>query len=408
MIAHLLTELLFLTAMAQLGLCLYQHICGTVKRVRAWNGAAFVALLLLCSHTSAAGDGPDAALKLPWGGLLALSVLILAHVVRGLHRAYRESRETLTPASVKQALDNLNSGILFADDTGRAVLVNRSMGRLAHTLVGSYPQMAAELEDALVSPPTQVERLEGAPNLYRFPDGRVWRFQTVPLTDTELTGFSQTSAQDMTELVEANARLERDNEALRAANLKMREMIDRISDRVREEETLSLKMKIHNDIGTSLIALTEQLDRGTFTDVDAQLKKLGFAVGVFVDYDPEPPAALEEVRRQADELNIRLVIDGPIPVRRTAQGLVVAAIRECITNCARHARGSEVTVSITLRGGLYIVTITNDGTPPDGPIVEGGGLSSLRKSVERAGGEMTLTHAPRFALLLHLPEKEEE
>lgn len=408
MIAHLLTELLFLTAMAQLGLCLYQHICGTVKRVRAWNGAVFAALLLLCSHTSAAGDGPDAALTLPWVGLLALSVLILAHVVRGLHRAYRESRETLTPASVKQALDNLNSGILFADDTGRAVLVNRSMGRLAHTLVGSYPQMAAELEDALVSPPTQVERLEGAPNLYRFPDGRVWRFQTVPLTDTELTGFSQTSAQDMTELVEANARLERDNEALRAANLKMREMIDRISDRVREEETLSLKMKIHNDIGTSLIALTEQLDRGTFTDVDAQLKKLGFAVGVFVDYDPEPPAALEEVRRQADELNIRLVIDGPIPVRRTAQGLVVAAIRECITNCARHARGSEVTVSITLRGGLYIVTITNDGAPPEGPIVEGGGLSSLRKSVERAGGEMTLTHAPRFALLLHLPEKEEE
>lgn len=405
---HLLSELLFLTAMAQLGLCLYQYICGTGRRRLLWNSGGFVALLLSCSYVAASNDAPGPTATFPRALPLLLSILILGHVARGLIRAYRESRETLSPASVKQALDNLNSGILFADGTGRAILVNRAMGRLAQALTGSYPQTLGNLEEALAAPPEGVEPMAGTPGLYRFSDGRVWRFQTVPLTDPALAGFTQTSAQDMTELVEANARLERDNEALREANAKMREMIDRISDRIREEETLSLKMKIHNDIGTSLIALTEQLERDSFEDVDDHLKKLGLAVGVFAGYDPQPPAALEEARRQADRLKIQLVMDGPIPAQKAAQALVAAAIRECVTNCARHARGNEVQVSIARRRGFYRVTITNDGLPPKGPILEGGGLSTLRKRVERSGGEMSLAHTPRFALILYLPEQEEE
>ena len=55
---------------------------------------------------------------------------------------------------------------------------------------------------------------------------------------------------------------------------------------------------------------------------------------------------------------------------------------------------------------LYDITITNNGAVPSEPIKEGSGLSSLRRSIESAGGEMHTAYKPRFALLLTLPEKE--
>ena len=36
------------------------------------------------------------------------------------------------------------------------------------------------------------------------------------------------------------------------------------------------------------------------------------------------------------------------------------------------------------------------------------GLSSLRRSVESAGGEMSVSHRPAFALILNLPRREQE
>ena len=52
------------------------------------------------------------------------------------------------------------------------------------------------------------------------------------------------------------------------------------------------------------------------------------------------------------------------------------------------------------------MTITNDGERPRGEIREGGGLNNLRRSVENAGGEMSVSAYPAFALRLNLMREE--
>lgn len=406
---HLTAELLFLTALVQLAHCIYRHICRSALRRRMAESALMAALFVLCAYITAAMSSPPYRCALPWAAFALVFTVVLIHAVRGIVRTMRESRETLSPASVRQALDNLNSGILFADGEGRTILVNRTMNRLTETLTGAPPQMLSELEDALRAPreDSGVERLSGEPALYRFPDGRVWRFQTIPLAEPSLAGFTQTSAQDMTELVEVNDRLERENAELHEANAKMQRMLARIADRIREEETLNLKMRIHNEIGSSLIALSELAERGDQTDTDRQMRTLQNAIRCFSGSRSALPDAFEDVCRQAEEMKVTLTLDGYLPENETVSRLVVAAARECVTNCVRHAQGKRVRVSIRERSGIATVTITNDGVPPDGPVTEGGGLSALRRSVERAGGEMHIAHAPQFALILNLPEKEE-
>lgn len=100
--------------------------------------------------------------------------------------------------------------------------------------------------------------------------------------------------------------------------------------------------------------------------------------------------------------------EGYLPADSPVYGLVVAAAKECVTNCVKHAGGNEVYIRIAIRNDRYDITITNIGTVPTEPIKEGRGLSSLRRSIETAGGEMHTAYKPRFALFITLSGKEGE
>lgn len=402
----LLAGLLFLSAEGQLALCLYQAFCRADPVRRTSDGALLAAHLLCCAYLTAASRAPSYPAPFACLALPPTAALSLWHTVAGMRREYRRSRERLSPASIRQSLDDLNTGILFADSTGRVVLLNNTMIRLASVLTGGYPQMLHELDRGLAD---SAAPLGGAPPLYRLADGRVWRFQTIPLTAPELAGFTQTTAQDVTELADVNERLRQENGALDRTNAWLRRMYDRLADRIREQETLNLKMRIHNDIGSSLIAISELMRGGPQDDMDAQLRRLREAVSYLSTVQPVWPDTFESVRRQAAEMRVTLELDGALPQEKTAVRLIVSAARECVTNCVRHARGDTVTVRVTGRGedGCTVV-ITNNGEPPDGPVTEGSGLSTLRKSVEITGGNMYVVCEPRYALILNLPEREQE
>ncbi len=401
---RLLAEFMFLVSMLQLALCLYEAVSHSTRGRRVIDILLFIALLLVTSCVSALSVHEAQRSFFSSSVFLLASVLVAFRAILVIRQTYRANRETLSPSSIKQALDNLNAGVLFADETGRAVLANYMIGRLAGTLMGRFPQTLDELEKALAEPrrSSGVERLQASPELYRFPDGRVWHFHTAALSDDALPGFTQTTAQDVTELYEANMSLERENAALQEAIQKMRKMMDRIADRIREQESLNLKMRIHNDIGTSLITLSEMARSGINDDLGKQLETLRFAVGCFSHDRTGVPAAFEDVYRQASEMGISLQLDGYIPQNEMAEQLIASAVSVCVTNCFRHAKGKTVYVKISERRGVCTAEMTNDGEAPKGPVTEGDGLSSLRKRVEQVGGEMQISHSPRFLLILSL------
>ena len=54
-------------------------------------------------------------------------------------------KEKIGRASIKEGLDNLPSGICFADQNGTIILCNRQMHRLCHALMGMDLQHISEL-----------------------------------------------------------------------------------------------------------------------------------------------------------------------------------------------------------------------------------------------------------------------
>ena len=143
-------------------------------------------------------------------------------------------------------------------------------------------------------------------------------------------------------------------------------------------------------------------------DMDKQLAILQDAISYLTNDRPISRDTFEEAKQKAVSMKVNLILKGSVPQDTVAESLIVAAAKECVTNCVNHAKGNRVTVEITEHMDILHITITNNGEVPKGKIIEGGGLSNLRKSVEAVGGEMSISHSPVFALILNLPRKEQE
>jgi signal transduction histidine kinase len=69
---------------------------------------------------------------------------------------------------------------------------------------------------------------------------------------------------------------------------------------------------------------------------------------------------------------------------------ILAVTREALSNCARHAHATAVTISLVLQDGLITLDITDNGRGL-GTAARSSGLSSMRRRAESNGGTFQLT-----------------
>ena len=311
--------------------------------------------------------------------------------------------------AIKESFDNLPTAVCIFDSRGLVRLMNRRMLAVTAALLGSGVQTLEELQYALEHPPEGIVPLKNAPNVFRFPGGTVLRFVTERLTDADGTAYQQVTAADVTELVARQNQLAEENERLADANQRARRLLEQMPEIVREQEILTMKMRVHDDIGHNILAARQALLGGADLDEmrrSAAIWEQSVALLHRANAAEEPEDPLLYASRRAEALHVRLLLRGDIPEQKENRTLAALAIRECLTNCVRHAGATELYVCAQSDGGGCIVTITNNGAPPAGEIVEGGGLSALRRRIEDSGGSMRVSAQPRFSLTVTLPEKE--
>ena len=356
----------------------------------------FSALILFPQY----GDADTGLCGLPWISVAVLLLLATIHLSVAIPMERRRLFERITPDSIREATNALTMGICFADPAGRIILCNETMQELSYMMTGSYPQMIGELDAVLFPPNPDGER--SSSGIFFFPDGNVRQFNSGRITVSGEEGWRQITAQDITELYRVKERLESENRRLTETNRRLRAMYDRMTDDIREKESLEMKVRVHDTMGRSLITIQDIMENSD--EADKKLAELKEAVSILSDSQTPPDGDIADEMRNCEKLGVRLILNGYLPKESGLERIVIAAIRECATNCVRHAHGTYIAVDIQERHSIYSVTITNDGEKPKGKITEGSGLSSLRRSVEAAGGEMLTAHSPRFALLLNLPE----
>jgi signal transduction histidine kinase len=69
---------------------------------------------------------------------------------------------------------------------------------------------------------------------------------------------------------------------------------------------------------------------------------------------------------------------------------VVAVVRECLANAARHASADEVTVDVTVDDGDVVVTVTDDGVGVSPVVTRRSGTENLGERARRRGGDFDI------------------
>ncbi len=333
--------------------------------------------------------------------------LLLYAAVRYIRMRMR-MRYSLSRESIKEGSDNLPDGICFFDEYGTVRLINKKMLSIGMMLFGKEIQTLDELHSALACPQSAVELLDREIALYHFPNGTVHRFTESAIMDRDGKQITEVIAADVTELYAKQKELNCENIRLADANRRMKWILENMNDIVREEETLSMKIRVHDDIGHSILAakkaLMQQQDIAVIRE-NAVLWETAVDRLYRVNNMPAVQDEWQTVQIRAEELGVEIVFDGVLPEDKLVRHLLILAIRECVTNCVRHAGGNRVFVEVSDDGKKTACAITNNGRAPQRAFVEGSGLSGLRRRIERVGGIMELTGSPRFVLTVILPAR---
>ena len=238
--------------------------------------------------------------------------------------------------AVKEAFDNLPSGVCFFDKNGTVTLCNHQMYRVFFALTGMDLKSLPELQDFLNSHGNESHRDH---EFFLLEDNTAWTFAQEQITTQEGETYTQVTASDVAELYLRQKELEEEMRKLKKHAERIRRLSSDILALIREEEILNMKMRVHDDIG------------------------------------------------------IRVLIDGEFPEQTAVKELFLSVIRECMTNAVRHAGAKELYVRF-VRSGQPVF----QGCKPDG-IDEGGRAHHARRirlSGQSAGGADRKYYELRF------------
>lgn len=389
-----------------------------LKKIMRIGILFLMSFVLMCfflnDHRYQIGENnhPSFLLKIPiWIFLAGMSLLII-YLCLLVRNEILTCRKNISAWSVKETMDDVPCGVCVSDSWGRIVLSNKKMRELSRMLIGAVLQNYEDLKQVLDGNKSVqgVTRLSPENSVLYLPNGTVWMFQNYMLTEEEVAGYLQTVAFDITEIYFNSEKIRMKNEKLELLNQKLKKMYEQIDESIREQETLKMKMQVHDSFGRSLLTIRRMLEGNKEPDyMKNQLEILKQSVyilsGIMQD---DTEKQYEESIKHAEKLGVSVEIEGELCDEYQVALITDKAIRECVTNCIRHAHGRRVYVQSHKTREGWKVCITNDGERPKEGCREGGGLSALREVVERDGGKMTTKFEPEFLLALKLPFSETE
>ena len=392
-------------------------ICeGTWERQRKamlQDSALLIVIFLitsgLCVRSRVFGGEQDSMIlfKIPYAFLFIMGICGYLFAGIQMFGIFKRCRNYLRENAIQESLDNLPSGIVFFDGNGMPKLMNRRMHQICMNLAGRDIQNITELEEALSKPLKEQVFFDDDLKVYGFSDGSVWKFSEKEIITTGGDRFSQVLASEVSELYQSKVLLKRENQKLQEMSAAMKELSKNVVTLTREEETLSMKMRVHDNLGYSVLAAQRMLMRESEEDRDIFLSQWKQTLDLLNkdNESVEDEQLHRQVQDRAKFLGVKIIYTGEKIWESHIFRLLDIILLEALSNCARHAGASELYVKFGSAEHEWGVVITDNGQKPEKNIKEGGGLSGIRKKVEQCGGTLRICSDPIFSITVKIPKE---
>jgi signal transduction histidine kinase len=214
-----------------------------------------------------------------------------------------------------------------------------------------------------------------------------------PDSETRLSGFAELVSTAIAN-AEARAEVAASRARIIAAADQARQRIERDLHDGAQQRLVSLALwlrKAQAAVPSGLDELRSQLDNAVANANDALEEVQEIARGIHpavLARGGLRPALRALARRSPVPVQLDLLAEQRLPEH--VEVSVYYIVAEALTNAAKHARASAVSIRADVAGNLLRVTVTDDGT--GGAVVGGGtGLVGLKDRVEALGGRLGLT-----------------
>ena len=379
---------IFLTLLCMI-LVIYE---GTGKRQRKMllqDSALLIVIFLitsgLCARQRMFYEEEDSMIlfKIPYVILIVMGICGFLYVGMKIFGIHKYRKNCLRENAVQESLDNLPSGIVFFDGNGMPKLMNRKMYQICQNLAGRDIQNITELEEALRHPLKENVFYDVDLKVYCFADGSVWKFSEKEIITTAGDHFFQVLASEVSELYRNKVLLKEENQKLQEMSAAMKELSKNVITLTREEEMLSMKMRVHDNLGYSVLAAQRMLMRDSEADRDI----------------------FRSQWKQTLDLGVKIIYTGEKVWESHISKLMDTILLEALSNCVRHAGASELYVKSGSEEQEWIIVITDNGQKTEKNVKEGGGLSGIRKRVEQCGGTLRICAESKFSIIVKIPKE---
>ena len=340
--------------------------------------------------------------SLPAVVLLIIGLIFAGCLIVEFAEMRRVRKAQLSPMAIKETIDLLPVGVAFAGEDGNVALSNLTMNELALSLTGNVLSDIRLLQ--------KETGLEGEVNDIRKQSaicsdaGRSWQITSGQITEGEKL-YRLLTATDITAEVQLNEKLKATNRKLTEINRRL-EIYNRTAEElVISQELLNARMQIHNETGHVLLACRHYLDHPGQMDEVSLLKMLKLTnahlLKEYEDDDTEKDPLVDAIR-MAGLIGVTVSMSGVIPEEEDSRKLIAAAISECATNIKKHSDGNVLFVVTEKKNDSFTFSLSGESSVGDAQIEESGGLASLHRLVDRAGGSMEVTNTDAFTVKILL------
>ena len=310
----------------------------------------------------------------------------------------RWRKKHISPSSIKESIDGLPAGICYYMEGGRCVLTNHRMNKICFSLTGGSLQNGALFYGCVKDKA-----------VHALSDGTAVFFRHRVISHGGMI-LHELIADDITELYEKNRELRRDNERAERLSANMKAYGETISDTVRRQEILQAKINIHDRMNQMILS-TQRAADGPECDADADnILDMWENQALLLCKEAKP----EESSNVVSDLNLLGLVVGTeivwsgdrVKGDSRALSLFLLAAREAIANAAKHAAAKHIYINIKDKSKSLEAEFKNDGTAPRSAVEETGGLLNLRRRLESAGGQMSVSSEGEFCLSITVPKGE--
>jgi len=325
---------------------------------------------------------------------------------------YRIRKTTITASSVSEGIAKMDCGLLFCEKDGTLVLTNRKMRDIYREIFGrnfTNGKVLWQTVSEKMTTPNAIRILFTGDPTFRLNSGTVICFSKNALTEKRRK-YDEIIARDITDIYNKTAELKENNRRLEETEKRLQETYRNIAQLKQEEELLTYKMQIHDELGNSILSGQALLNGETIDDV-SKTKLLEDWEKTLRDLRSNLQAggvtgnnSLDDLRNTAQRLGTKLLIKGTLP----NDNIIVMAIREALYNAVKHSEADMVMVVSTKDEKGYNIVISDNGVKKTAENKEGGGLTNIRRNIENSGGSFEVEWGESVILKITLPLEEKQ